>query len=507
MGAYSAESQAHWPAPRNFKKATTGEEKAADVAATARTAHPSPDTERFSSWKRLWRATARELQFLQLYKKREKVNVCKSDLTWKITHRKGTKTIEKQRRSSKITEWKYIPLDNELLEQAETLLLKRSQDNSFREDIKRLQQGKQLEGSSKLKRLDVVLEEGLLRLKGRIDAIQGVTRDYKRPIVLDSKDKTTQLIIEEFHCCFNHGNHATKATTGEEKAADVAATARTAHPSPDTERFSSWKRLWRATARVLQFLQLYRKREKVNVCKNDLTWKITQRKGTKTIEKQRRSSETTERKYIPLDNELLEQAETLLLKRSQDNSFREDIKRLQHGKQLQGSSKFKRLDVVLEEGLLRLKGRIDAIQGVTRDYKRPIVLDSKDKTTQLIIEEFHCRFNHGNHATIHDDCGELHGISQQTMSRLCKRVGRALASKSSKFIKLSTTLAEQNCVQREFAGVCGFSHVIEAIDCTHVKIRKVGGETGQYFVNRKGHYSINTQIVCGPDLTINDELT
>ncbi|CAG5053266.1 unnamed protein product [Parnassius apollo] len=100
-------------------------------------------------------------------------------------------------------------MGTELLEKAETLLLKRSQDNSFREDIKRLQQGKQLEGSSKLKRLDVVLEEGLLRLKGRIDAMQGVIRDYKRPIVLDSKDKTTQLIIEEFHCRFNHGNHAT----------------------------------------------------------------------------------------------------------------------------------------------------------------------------------------------------------------------------------------------------------------------------------------------------------
>ncbi|CAG5012037.1 unnamed protein product [Parnassius apollo] len=126
-----------------------------------------------------------------------------------MTQRKGTKTVEKQHRSSKIIERKYIPLDTELLEQAETLLLKRSQDKSFREDIKCLQQGKQLEGSSKLKRLDVILEEGLLRLKGRIDAIQGVTRDYKRPIVLDSKDKTTQLIIEEFHCRFNHGNHAT----------------------------------------------------------------------------------------------------------------------------------------------------------------------------------------------------------------------------------------------------------------------------------------------------------
>ncbi|CAH2102800.1 unnamed protein product [Euphydryas editha] len=207
--SFLKQEEAHWPAPRSFKKETTGEEKAADVVAAASTFHPSPDPERFSSWKRLWRATARVLQFLQLCRKGEKVNVCKEDPTWKMTQRRKVKTVAKQQRSSKTRERKYIPLDAELLEQAETLLLKRSQKESFRDDIKCLQQGNQLEGSSKLKKLDVVLEEGLLRLKGRIDAIQGVTRDYKRPIVLDSKDKITRLIIEEFHCRFNHGNHAT----------------------------------------------------------------------------------------------------------------------------------------------------------------------------------------------------------------------------------------------------------------------------------------------------------
>ncbi|CAG5010704.1 unnamed protein product [Parnassius apollo] len=78
-------------------------------------------------------------------------------------------------------------MDTELLEKAETLLLKRSQDNSFREDIKRLQQGKQLEGSSKLKRLDVVLEEGLLRLKGRIDAIQAMNDENIADALNESK--------------------------------------------------------------------------------------------------------------------------------------------------------------------------------------------------------------------------------------------------------------------------------------------------------------------------------
>ncbi|KAJ8704122.1 hypothetical protein PYW07_013416 [Mythimna separata] len=181
-----------WPAPRTFKKETTGEEKTVDVVATASTRHPSPDPERFSSWKRLWRATARVLQFIQLCKKKEKVHAAKNDPAWKMTTSKKTKTDGKVIRPSNVQDRRYIPLDAELLEQAEALLLKGSQERCFREDIKCVQQEKQPEGSSKLRKLDVVYEDGLLRLKGRIDAIQGISREYKRPIVLDSKDKTTR---------------------------------------------------------------------------------------------------------------------------------------------------------------------------------------------------------------------------------------------------------------------------------------------------------------------------
>ncbi|KAJ8709065.1 hypothetical protein PYW07_008891 [Mythimna separata] len=163
-----------WPAPRTFKKETTGEEKTVDVVATASTRHPSPDPERFSSWKRLWRATARVLQFIQLCRKKEKVHAAKNDPAWKMTTSKKTKTDGKVIRPSNVQDRRYIPLDAELLEQAEALLLKGSQERCFREDIKCVQQEKQPEGSSKLRKLDVVYEDGLLRLKGRIDAIQDI---------------------------------------------------------------------------------------------------------------------------------------------------------------------------------------------------------------------------------------------------------------------------------------------------------------------------------------------
>ncbi|CAH2109180.1 unnamed protein product [Euphydryas editha] len=85
--SFLKQEEAHWPAPRSFKKEITGEDKAADVVTAASAFHPLPDLKRFSSWTRLWRATARVLQFLQFCRKREKVNVCKKDSTWKATQR------------------------------------------------------------------------------------------------------------------------------------------------------------------------------------------------------------------------------------------------------------------------------------------------------------------------------------------------------------------------------------------------------------------------------------
>ncbi|XP_035433454.2 putative nuclease HARBI1 [Spodoptera frugiperda] len=105
---------------------------------------------------------------------------------------------------------------------------------------------------------------------------------------------------------------------------------------------------------------------------------------------------------------------------------------------------------------------------------------------------------------IQEDCAEIHGMSQQTLSRTAKRVAIALASKSSIYIKMPSNLREETETIRKFETICGFPHITGAIDCTHIKIRKVGGDVGQYYINRKGHYSINTQMVCNADLKICD---
>uniref|UniRef100_A0A6P7GTH2 Nuclease HARBI1 n=1 Tax=Diabrotica virgifera virgifera TaxID=50390 RepID=A0A6P7GTH2_DIAVI len=55
-----------------------------------------------------------------------------------------------------------------------------------------------------------------------------------------------------------------------------------------------------------------------------------------------------------------------------------------------------------------------------------------------------------------------------------------------------------------FYGICGFRQVIGAIHCTHIRIPKVGGNIGQYYINRKGYSSINVQVVANANLEIMD---
>lgn len=46
----------------------------------------------------------------------------------------------------------------------------------------------------------------------------------------------------------------------------------------------------------------------------------------------------------------------------------------------------------------------------------------------------------------------------------------------------------------------GIPNVVGLIDGTHVKIYSPGGEDAERFRNRKGYFSINVQVVGGPDL-------
>ncbi|CAG4947732.1 unnamed protein product [Parnassius apollo] len=98
----------------------------------------------------------------------------------------------------------------------------------------------------------------------------------------------------------------------------------------------------------------------------------------------------------------------------------------------------------------------------------------------------------------------MHGISQQSVSKIAYNVGEALAKKAHLFINMPTTREDQQETITGFRSICNFPSVIGAIDCTHIRVKRVGGDMSEAYVNRKGYYSINVQVVCDSNLKIRD---
>lgn len=96
--------------------------------------------------------------------------------------------------------------------------------------------------------------------------------------------------------------------------------------------------------------------------------------------------------------------------------------------------------------------------------------------------------------SVQDDCAEYHGFTQSTMSRICAKVAHAFAKKAKNLIKMPTLAEEQIREMEKFRKFSGFKNVIGAIDCTHIRMKAVGGDDAQLYVNRKGYFSLNVQV-------------
>lgn len=133
-------------------------------------------------------------------------------------------------------------------------------------------------------------------------------------------------------------------------------------PVPEPERFSSWLRLIRATATVIKF---------INKCK-----KLT----------------------VP-ESDVMRQAEQLLLRRAQLDSFPVEVANIEKG--LCKNSKLLTLSPVMDEnGMLRVGGRIDAASGIPDEMKNPVILDGKHHISRLIVRHYHIQAAHGNQETV-----------------------------------------------------------------------------------------------------------
>ncbi|XP_071631574.1 putative nuclease HARBI1 [Temnothorax longispinosus] len=99
------------------------------------------------------------------------------------------------------------------------------------------------------------------------------------------------------------------------------------------------------------------------------------------------------------------------------------------------------------------------------------------------------------------ELGDLHGVSQPTVSRIVAKVSKAIAAHLPHFVHFPDIM---EALQMEFYNIAGFSQVIGCIDCTHIRIKCPDQERAMLYINRKGFYSINVQVVCDAQRRILD---
>lgn len=90
-------------------------------------------------------------------------------------------------------------------------------------------------------------------------------------------------------------------------------------------------------------------------------------------------------------------AEIMLFRRAQYDGFTEEFVTLTNGAKVVGlRSDLRKLSpYVDEEGVMRMRGRIDAAN-VAHSVKRPIILPRQHDVTIRILEDYHTRFHHSN---------------------------------------------------------------------------------------------------------------
>lgn len=106
--------------------------------------------------------------------------------------------------------------------------------------------------------------------------------------------------------------------------------------------------------------------------------------------------------------------------------------------------------------------------------------------------------------TFMDVLGDVSRISKSTVWRAIHRVMHAVLMVKSKYIKFSTNYEEN---ASEFFKVQGFPGVVGCIDGSQIPILVPMNEHSETFRCRKGFFSINAQMICGPHCEIYDVVT
>ncbi|XP_034777902.1 putative nuclease HARBI1 isoform X1 [Acipenser ruthenus] len=91
--------------------------------------------------------------------------------------------------------------------------------------------------------------------------------------------------------------------------------------------------------------------------------------------------------------------------------------------------------------------------------------------------------------------GAIAGISQSAVNGAVHEVTAALVKRAGQFIRFPMSHELQEQTRQEFFLKFGFPRVLGAIDCTHVQLQ-APMQNSHIYINRKGVYSVNVQVVC-----------
>ncbi|XP_055913262.1 uncharacterized protein LOC129946907 [Eupeodes corollae] len=156
---------------------------------------------------------------------------------------------------------------------------------------------------------------------------------------------------------------------------------------PNVMRFSNWSRLIRATAWIMRY-------------KENLKIKGRITRGDEDAVYYQGELTTTE----------IEWANKLWIRQSQQNSFHKEIVELRKNKVVSRSSKLYNIIPQLDdEGIIRLRGRMSNIEG-DQWLKTPVVLDGRDKYTELLIKYYHDQANHIGHEGVMNEIKQRYWI-------------------------------------------------------------------------------------------------